>query len=83
MEIQFSKNTLDYLRQVVWDTKQMEQTQEVKLPDAMPDIGSVLAAWGQPVLRGKSWHGNAMTANGGVAAWILYAPEDGTPPQVV
>ena len=83
MEIQFSKNTLEYLRQVVWQSKQTEQTQDVKLPEAMPDIGSVLASWGQPVLRGKTWHGNAMTANGGIMVWILYAPEDGGPPQTV
>lgn len=83
MEIDFSKNTLDCLRRVAWEVKQEEQTQEVKVPDAMPDIGTVLGAWGQPVIRGKTWHGSGMSVSGGVMAWVLYAPEDGTMPRVV
>lgn len=83
MEIDFSKNTLDCLRRVAWEVKQEEQTQEVKVPDAMPDIGTVLGAWGQPVIRGKTWHGSSMSVSGGVMAWVLYAPEDGTMPRVV
>ncbi len=83
MELQFQRNTLDCLRPVLSGIKSQEQTQEVRLPEAMPDIGKILAAWGQTVLRSKEWHGPAMGASGGVMAWILYAPEDGTFPRVV
>lgn len=83
MELAFSKNTLDCLQRVAWEVKQAEQTQEVKIPDAMPDIGTVLGAWGQPVIRGKNWHGSGMSVTGGITAWVLYVPEDGTMPRVV
>lgn len=83
MEIEFSRNTLDCLRRAVWEVRQTEQTQELKIPDAMPDIGTVLGAWGQPVIRGKTWHGDGMTVNGGIMVWVLYVPEDGTMPRTV
>lgn len=83
MELQFQNKPLDCLRSVHWGVNSQEQTQEVKLPEAMPDIGKVLSAWGQVVLRSKEWHGSSMGASGGVMAWVLYAPEDGTFPRVV
>lgn len=78
MELQFAKNTLSYLRRVVWEIKNEEQTQEVKLGESLPDIGRILGAWGQPLIRSKDWRGSSMSASGGVMAWILYAPEEGS-----
>lgn len=78
MELQFQSKRLDYLNRILWDTRQEEQTQELKLPDAMPDIGRVLATWGQVVLRSKEWRGTGISLNGGVMVWVLYAPEDGS-----
>lgn len=83
MELQFQNKPLDCLQSVLCGVKSQEQTQEVKLPEAMPDVGRVLSAWGQPVLRSKEWHGSLMGASGGVMVWVLYAPEDGTFPRVV
>lgn len=81
MELQFQKNAYDCLRRAVWEIKNEEQTQELKLPDSMPDVGKVLGAWGQVVMRGKEWRGNGMGISGGVMTWVLYAPEDGTEPR--
>ena len=81
MELQFENKTCRYLRRNVWESKDQEQTLEVKLPDGMPDIGSILASWGQCVMRGKEWRGDGMNVSGGVMAWILYAPADGTEPR--
>lgn len=83
MELQFQKSPLDCLQRAAWEVKTQEQTQELKLPDAMPDIGKVLGAWGQPLIRGKEWRGNGMGMSGGVMAWVLYAPEDGSVPRTV
>ncbi len=83
MELQFQKEAYDCLRRAVWETKNEEQTQEIKLPDSMPDVGKVLGAWGQVVMRGKEWRGNGMGISGGVMVWVLYAPEDGTEPRSV
>lgn len=77
MQLQFSKMTLPYMRRVVWETKNEEYTQEVKLSESLPDIGRILGVWGQPLIRSKEWRGNSMSAAGGIMAWILYAPEEG------
>lgn len=83
MELQFEKSTLDCLATLSCEQKCVEQTQEVRLPDMMGDIGKVLACWGQVLLRGKEWRGSSMGVNGGVMVWVLYAPEDGSAPQTV
>lgn len=81
MELQFENKTCRYLRRNVWEVKDQEQTLEVKLPEGMPDIGSILAAWGQCVMRGKEWRGDGMNVSGGVMAWVLYVPADGSEPR--
>lgn len=83
MEIQFEKKVCPCLRWAACEVQTQEQTQEVKLADSMPDVGRVLACWGQPVLRSKEWRGDGMSAGGGVMTWTLYAPEDGTEPRCV
>lgn len=83
MELQFEKNAWSCLTTVVAQTKNEEQTQEVRLGDAMPDIGRILGTWGQFLVRGKEWRGNGMAVSGGIMAWVLYAPEDGSEPQTV
>ncbi len=83
MEQVFQKAELDCMRPVVEDVHNEEQTQEVRLPDAMPDIGRVLGAWGQVVIRSKEWRGGSMSVSGGVMAWALYEQEGGGAPQSV
>lgn len=83
MELQFENQACRYLRRLIWEVKEQEQTQEVRLPDGMPDIGNILAAWGQCVMRSKEWNGDHIGTSGGVNAKVLYAPADGSPPQSV
>ena len=83
MELQFQNKSLDCLRSILCCVKSQEQTQEMKLPEAMPDVAKVLGAWGQCVLRSKEWHNGRMSISGGVMAWVLYAPEDGSFPRVL
>lgn len=83
MELQFPKSSFAYLQRVAWEIKNEEQTQEVKLPDSLPDIGRVLGAWGQPIVRSKEWHDSSMGVSGGVMIWVLYAPEEGGAPKCV
>lgn len=78
MELQFEKTACRCLKQIAWEVQNQEQTQEVRLPDALPDIGRVLCAWGQVILRSKEWRGDGMSASGGVMAWVMYTPEDGS-----
>lgn len=83
MELQFDKMNWECLTPVAAQTRSAEQTQEVRLSDAMPDIGRVIASWGQVLLRGKEWRSGGMSVSAGVMAWVLYAPEDGSEPQTV
>ncbi len=83
MEVKFSNEKVNCLRPVLTQVQTQEQTQEVRLPDALPDIGKILGCWGQVLIRGKEWRSTAMSCNGGVMAWVLYAPEDGSTPRVL
>jgi len=78
MELQFRDTSLRYLRQTAADTRSSEQTLELRLPENMPPIGSVLGAWGQPLLRGKDWRGDHVAVSGGVMARVLYEAEGGS-----
>lgn len=81
MELQWNHRVCDYLQRSIREVQNQEQTQEVRLPEGMPDIGRVLCAWGQPVLRGKEWRNDGIIVSGGVTAWVLYVPEDGSEPR--
>jgi len=81
MELQFHSDLCRYLKPRIREVRHAELTQEVRLSDGMPDIGRVLASWGQILLRSKEWQADQVTVSGGIMVWILYAPEDGTPPR--
>lgn len=83
MELQWGSTPCSYLRCNVRQVQNQEQTLELRLTEGMPDIGSVLCAWGQVMLRSKEWRNEAMSVTGGVNAWVLYAPEDGSEPRCV
>ena len=83
MELQFLPNKIPCLRQIKGEAQTQEQTQELRLSDGMPDVGRVLCAWGQVMVRGKEWRGDDIGVNCGVMAWVLYAPEDGSQAQCV
>ncbi len=77
MEMQFDRMPVAYLQKLTGQHRFQEQTQEVRLPEGMPDIGRVLGAWGQVILRGKEWNGDHMAVSCGVMVWVLYMPEEG------
>ena len=70
--------SISFLNTVLQDVQTAELTQQIKLTEGMPDIGRILGAWGQVVLRGKEWQDEEAAVNGGVLVWVLYAPEDGS-----
>jgi len=83
MDVQFHKRTYPCLQRVKWEIKTQEQTQEVRLSEDMPDVGRVLGAWGQVLIRSKEWHSSGMNVTGGVMAWVLYVPDDSNDPRSV
>ena len=83
MEMQFIRSDVDWLDTVLSEVKNFEETLEMKLPDGMPDIGRILACWGQVILRGKEWRTESLGCSAGVMVWVLYAPEDGSGERVL
>ena len=76
MKMQFDRIPVAYLQKLTDGMRTQEETLEVRLPEVMPDIGRVLGAWGQVIIRGKEWNSDSMSVSCGVMAWILYMPED-------
>ena len=83
MELKFEKRGIPYVKPLLQEVQAQEQTQELRLTEGMPDVGRVLGTWGQVILRGKEWRGDQVACNGGVMAFVLYAPEDGSAPKVL
>ena len=81
MELPFEKRVSRFWQQKLYTPVMKEETQEYKLPEGMPDVGRIIAAWGQVVLRGKEWRSRHMGLSGGVMVWVLYAPEGGGEPR--
>lgn len=81
MELQFQVNKIPCLQQLKAESQTLEQTQELRLSDGMPEVGRVLGAWGQMVVRGKEWHSDSVGVNCGIMVWVMYAPEDGSQAQ--
>lgn len=83
MEANFERKTVSCLETPLRQVQNSEQTLEIKLQEGMPDVGQVLTAWGQPILRSKEWREDQVQFSGGMMVWVLYAPEDGTEEQCV
>lgn len=81
MEMEFEKRVIGYQNRLLRDCQSQELTQDLKLPEGMPDVGTVLGCWGQCVLRTKEWRSESIGVSGGVIAWVLYLPEGGGLPQ--
>ena len=78
MDVTFQNRLVSCLNPVVRETQNCEQTQEIRLTEGMPDVGRILSAWGQPILRGKQWDTDTLNYTGGMMVWVLYVPEDGS-----
>ncbi len=77
MELPFEKTVCRHWKQTLYTLLNREETQEIRLPEGMPDMGRIISSWGQVILRGKDWRDRGVGITGGVMVWILYAPEDG------
>lgn len=78
MKIQFQKSEVTCLDRCLWEVQNAEETLEIRLPEGMPDIGTVLCAWGQPILRSKEWNKDTVSLACGMMVWVAYLPEDGS-----
>lgn len=74
--MEFDRISVPFLQKLTDQLRCQEQTLEVRLPEGMPDIGRVLGAWGQVLVRSKEWGNGGISLSCGVMAWVLYMPED-------
>ena len=81
MELPFEKRVSRFWQQKLYTPVMKEETQEYKLPEGMPDMGRIIAAWGQVVLRSKEWRSRHIGLTGGVMVWVLYVPDGGGAPR--
>ena len=78
MDVNFQNREVSCLSPALREIQNSEQTQEIRLTEGMPDVGRILSAWGQPILRSKEWDTDTVNFAGGMMVWVLYAPEDGS-----
>ena len=83
MQLQFDKMPISCLKSLKREPQSQEQTQEFRISDGMPDIGRIVGAWGQVILRSKEWRGDSIAVSGGTMVWVQYLPEGGGQTQCV
>ena len=76
MELQFQKREIPCIRNLLTQVKNLEQTQELRIPEGQPAAARVLSAWGQILMRGKDWNRDNVQLSGGVLVWVLYESEE-------
>ena len=77
MEISFESESLRYFERLYSASFTHEETTEMIVPDALPDVGGVLMVEGTALLRGKEANTDSLTVTGVCDLSILYLPEDG------
>lgn len=83
MEMQLKQNVVPYLKTIVKESQNYEQSLEVRIPDGMPDIATIVCAWGQPVIRSKEWRNDCILLSGGIMVWIMYQSEEQPEPLTI
>ncbi len=78
MELEFQQKMANYLKKILSQVQNQEETLETVVPDSMPDAERILGCWGSPVIRSREWRTSGISLSGGVEARVLYdAGEDG------
>ena len=83
MDVSFPKNVVPYLKKIVSQVCTKEETADILIPEQEPDIGRVVSVWAVPVVRTRELRTGVMSATGGMTAWVLYVPADGSDPRTV
>ena len=81
MEIEFQKNQLSYLKCVLQEVRNQEETGEMIVPDSAPDIETIIFSYAEAVVRGKDCRNGCVVITGGIHGGIIYEPEDHSGPK--
>lgn len=80
MQLQFQKQEVSCLQNLLTRVHTLEQTQEVTVGEGR-DGGEILGVWGQVLLRTKERQGDRLLITGGILAWVLLAGAEGQEPE--
>lgn len=83
MKLEFLKKPMEYLRPVLREVRQVEETGETIIPDSCPDALDVMFSWGTPFVRGKDLGEGVLNISAGVSASGMVQPEGRAAPEVV
>lgn len=83
MKLNFDKKTMEYLRPVLRETRSVEESAEIIIPDTCPDGERVLFTCGNACYRGKELTEETLNVAVGVSAWSLVQPEGRKHPELV
>ena len=83
MEIQFREKPCEFLRRIVHETAQQEETADVIVPDSFPDVARIVCCSASVIVRSKECRTGSVTLSGGIRACAVYVPEDGSQPRAL
>lgn len=83
MKLEFLKKPMEYLRPVLRETRQIEETAEAIIPDSCPDIQEMLISCGSAFLRGKDVGEGTLAVSVGVSAAAMTQPEGRAAPEEI
>lgn len=75
MQVQFPKKSVKALRCILSKVQACEESQQLRIPEPMADVGRILGTWGQILLRTKEWREGHIMVSGGTMVWVMYLPE--------
>ncbi|MDL2287810.1 DUF3794 domain-containing protein [Oscillospiraceae bacterium OttesenSCG-928-F05] len=77
MELELKKNACGFYDSLYDLTAEREETCDVIVPDACPDILRIAETYGRAMIRTKESRDEKLEVGGQVRATVLYVPEDG------
>ena len=77
MELAFEQKQASCLRRTAHLALAQEQTQELIIPDSMPDASRTLICYAQPELQSKTSRAGSLLVTGNLRTSCLYADETG------
>ncbi len=78
MELAFEQQRLTSLRRTAHPVLAQDQTQEIIIPDSMPDAARTLICYAEPELQSKTVRAGSLLVTGTLRTSCLYAAEDGS-----
>lgn len=76
MDLEFNKNTIEYLKCAAQSIQRREETGETIVPDSFPDISSIEYVFADTTVRDKECKNGSITISGGIKGGIIYCAED-------